>query len=146
MFAGPKEITQIKTLMRSMLEYFWSRQSRASMRILNSKGSLAHTLAFQMALLSFQGLRARGPFLFEALEESISDTIYSRQHYSIRCYLRLYIHSWCHFLILLQKAHQLLMLSTVDSAEDIYCRYNTHLRCYLLQQTCTPTSNVIYCW
>ena len=28
---------------------------------------LAHTLAFQRALLKFQGLRARGPFLFETL-------------------------------------------------------------------------------
>ena len=31
----------------------------------------AHTLAFQRALLNFQGLRTRGPFLFETLEKCI---------------------------------------------------------------------------
>ena len=45
-----------------MFEYFWKGVHPEFLRAFQS-----HTLAFQRALLNFQGLRARGPFLFKTL-------------------------------------------------------------------------------
>ena len=70
MFMGPKEIAYPKVY-KINARVFLLRNTFLCIYPEFLRALQAHTLAFQRALLNFQGLRAQGPFLFETLMMSL---------------------------------------------------------------------------